>query len=83
MRLAASWQIAAHLMALLANCHRDPKRRAKPFAPKDFDAFAQQETAEKKPRKHKSERDQFIKLCLAVYGGKKKPCSKSRAAHSP
>ena len=28
------WCVAASLMALLANCHRDPKTKA--FKPKDF-----------------------------------------------
>jgi hypothetical protein len=34
----AAWDIASSLMALVANCHRDPKRR--PFRPRDFNPWA-------------------------------------------
>jgi hypothetical protein len=37
-RVRDEWQRTASLMALLANCHRDPKKRA--FRPSDFDPFA-------------------------------------------
>jgi hypothetical protein len=30
------WQHTAHQMALLANCHRQEKRRSTPFRPDDF-----------------------------------------------
>ena len=30
------WAHTANLMALIANCHRDPKRRARPFDAVDF-----------------------------------------------
>jgi hypothetical protein len=29
-----TWNVASAIMALLANCHRDPKKRA--FSPNDF-----------------------------------------------
>jgi hypothetical protein len=38
------WQHTASLMALLANCHRDPKK-SRAFRPKDFHPF-------EKPRSH-------------------------------
>ena len=34
------WNRMSALMALLANCHRDPKRTA-PIKPSDFDPFAE------------------------------------------
>lgn len=34
------WQIAASMLALLANCHRDPTK-SRAFRPGDFDPFAQ------------------------------------------
>lgn len=37
----AAWQHTASLMALLANCHRDPKQRSQPYRPSDFDPFAE------------------------------------------
>jgi len=33
------WTHTSHLMALFANCHRDPKK-GKPLAPRDFDPYA-------------------------------------------
>lgn len=35
-RSRAEWGRAASLMALLANCHRNPKKRHKPFHPDEF-----------------------------------------------
>lgn len=34
-----AWQRTSALMALLANCHRDPKK-TRAFRPGDFDPFA-------------------------------------------
>ena len=31
-----AWNHTAALMALTANCHRDPKQRSTPFEPNDF-----------------------------------------------
>ena len=31
------WGHTAAIMALTANCHRDPKKRRQPFSPTDFD----------------------------------------------
>lgn len=39
-RVKSAWQRTSSLMALLANCHRDPKKR-KPYTPADFDPFAE------------------------------------------
>ena len=35
-RQKAEWGQTASIMALLANCHRDPKKRPRPFAPDEF-----------------------------------------------
>lgn len=35
-RRREAWGHTANLMALLANCHRDPKRRMRPFDVTDF-----------------------------------------------
>lgn len=37
-----AWSRTSSLMALLANCHRDPKR-TRPFAPGYFDPFTHRE----------------------------------------
>ncbi len=34
------WSRTSALMALIANCHRDPKK-GRPFKPADFDPFVQ------------------------------------------
>ena len=38
-RARGEWQHTASLLALLANCHRDPKK-TDAFKPADFDPFA-------------------------------------------
>lgn len=46
------WQHTASLMALLANCHRDPKK-SRAFRPKDFHPFEKSRrrpTGEKFPK---------------------------------
>lgn len=35
-RSAAQWNHTAALLALVANCHRDPKKRPRPFTPRTF-----------------------------------------------
>jgi len=35
-RTRADWGRTSSLMALIANCHRDPKRRPRPFTADDF-----------------------------------------------
>jgi len=37
-RIEYDWGHTSSLMALIANCHRDPK--AKPFQPRDFNPLA-------------------------------------------
>jgi hypothetical protein len=44
-RSAHDWAIAASVMALLANCHRDPKK-GRAAKPADFDPFAERRAAE-------------------------------------
>jgi len=39
-RARDAWSRTSALMALLANCHRDPKK-TRAFRPRDFDPFAQ------------------------------------------
>jgi hypothetical protein len=43
-RQRANWAQTASVMALLANCHRDPKR-SRAFRPSDFDPFARSAAA--------------------------------------
>ncbi len=38
-RVQSQWARTSSLMALIANCNRDPKKRKKPFVPADFDPF--------------------------------------------
>ena len=38
-RTRDEWSRTSALMALIANCHRDPKK-TRPFRPADFDPFA-------------------------------------------
>lgn len=47
-RLREEWRQTSHVLALLANCHRDPKRTSA-FAAADFDPFAALDRA-KTPR---------------------------------
>lgn len=35
-RDAFSWSVASSVMALIANCNRDPKRKRKPFTAEEF-----------------------------------------------
>lgn len=35
-RQESDWSRTASVMALIANCNRDPKQRREPFAPQDF-----------------------------------------------
>lgn len=46
-RQRVSWGQLSALMALLANCHRDPKKRSRPFEVEDFDPT--QRRAERAP----------------------------------
>lgn len=39
-RLEAEWSQTSAVLALLANCHRDPKK-TRPFKPAQFNPFAQ------------------------------------------
>jgi hypothetical protein len=43
-----AWDRAAHLMAILANCHRGPK--TKPFTAEQFHPFHQSESQKEKDR---------------------------------
>lgn len=40
-RVRHEWNMAADLMALVANCHRDPKRKPAPFVREDFHPLEQ------------------------------------------
>lgn len=35
------WQQTASVCAVLANCHRDPKRQRRPFSPDDFNPMTE------------------------------------------
>lgn len=37
----SDWAMLSSLMALTANCHRDPKRRAQPFRAGDFSPYGE------------------------------------------
>jgi len=39
----AAWDVASSVMALVANCHRDP-RRTRAFRPKDFNPYEARRT---------------------------------------
>jgi len=47
-RRREAWSGLASLEALLANCHRDPKK-TRAFRPGDFDPFARKQTVPKVP----------------------------------
>lgn len=40
-RQESAWDHTATVLALLAEIHRDPDRRAEPFGPRDFHPWAQ------------------------------------------
>lgn len=57
------------LAAILANAHRDPKKRAAPFEPKDFfPSLAKM----KKRRQTVQEQKQIVSILAAVFGGELK-----------
>lgn len=50
------WHVASHVLALLANCHRNKQERSEPFQPRDFippqyldDTAAKKPAAEPEP----------------------------------
>jgi hypothetical protein len=45
-RQRAAWTQTSSVMALLANCHRDPKQRPRPYEPSDFNPLEQAPDAE-------------------------------------
>lgn len=49
-RQVAEWGRTSSLMALLANCHRDPKRRSRPFQPADFSPYPERREAQRRSR---------------------------------
>jgi len=44
----ATWNHTTHIMALIANIHRDSKKQSKPFSPSDFLPVDQTKTPKKK-----------------------------------
>jgi len=42
------WEQTAAVLALLANTHRDPKKRPTPYKPSDFNPFAVERSPEPK-----------------------------------
>lgn len=65
-RLREEWRQTAHLLALLANCHRDPKRTSA-FEAADFDPFAVLDRA-KAPRAMVG-----VEVLKAIFIDRKKP----------
>lgn len=35
------WRRTTSVLSLIANCHRDPKRRPSPWVPDDFDPYVE------------------------------------------
>lgn len=50
-RQAERWDHTATLLALQANCHRDPKRRSRPFEPADFHPRPERLRRRRKPQR--------------------------------
>ena len=61
-RAEADWNRTASLMALLANCHRDPKRQ-RAFSPDDFHPFA----GRKKRRKRRIPKTRDLSILKAAF----------------
>lgn len=59
-----AWGHTAAVMALLANCHRDPRKRKRAFRPGDFDPYARE--ARKEPVIHKP-KDEVFRLLKAAF----------------
>lgn len=53
-RHRTSWAQTAAIIATLANCHRDPKRRSTPYDPADFNPYTQLDRAAGPVRKIKA-----------------------------
>lgn len=45
-RRREAWQHTSWLMSLIANCHRDPKRRPEPFTPDELNPLAERKSQE-------------------------------------
>lgn len=44
-RARDQWLHTSTVLSMLGNCHRDPKRRPKPFTPTDFNPYEQKARA--------------------------------------
>ena len=53
------WNHTAAILAMQANCHRDPKKRRRPFAPGDF--LPKEEAAIRRTKDLTILRDVFVK----------------------
>lgn len=45
------WQHTSSIMALIANCNRDPKKKNRPFQPRDFNPYMQKKNVLRLPKK--------------------------------
>lgn len=70
-RSRAEWGHTSSVLALLANCHRDPKRRRKPFTPSDFNPYTQPRRRTTGRKSHVSV-EQLTRDILAVAEYKRK-----------
>ena len=61
-RRQEDWSHTAHLLSLVANCHRDPKKRRTPFQPADFDP-----TRKRRKRKREKKETGDIRLLKTVF----------------
>jgi hypothetical protein len=52
-RLEHAWGQTASLLAMLANCHRDPNKRSQPYLPDEFNPLRAAEEQAKPVRKIK------------------------------
>ena len=62
---------AGIVASTIANCYRDPKRKAEPYQPKDFMPLEDQEK-KKQETKHWSEQLKLVEMLNAAFGGEDK-----------
>ena len=66
-RRQEDWSHTAHLLSLIANCHRDPKKRRAPFQPAHFDPTRKR----RRPKRLKKETGDLRLLKTVFVDGRK------------
>lgn len=61
-----NWAHTSAILALTANCNRDPKKTKQPFQPSDFDPFAREEKSKEFPE---LERERAFRRARAIFKG--------------